>query len=93
VRRHAARQQCALLAAVLGVRLLILMCIRRLCRNYVKFLCDRSGRPVKRYGPAFDPLEFEGDVRLVLAGKSPTPEECYMHPGRSVCNVDRILGQ
>ena len=60
-------------------------------RNYVKFLCDRTGRPIKRYGPAFDPLDFEGDVRLALAGRDPTPEECVLHPGRKVCNVDRIL--
>jgi glutathione peroxidase-family protein len=63
------------------------------CRNYVKFLINASGQPVKRYGPSFDPLEFEGDLRLVLAGKEPTPEECFMHPGRTVCNVDRILAQ
>ena len=33
--------------------------------NYVKFLVDRNGQPVKRYKPAFDPLDFEDDVRLV----------------------------
>jgi hypothetical protein len=36
-------------------------------------------------------VEFEGDVRLLLAGKEVTPPECVSHPGRSVCNVDRIL--
>jgi glutathione peroxidase len=30
--------------------------------NYVKFLVDREGQAVKRYKPAFDPLEFESDV-------------------------------
>lgn len=60
--------------------------------NYVKFLVDRNGRPVKRFNPSYDPLEFEGDVRLLLAGKEPTPEECILHPGRKVCNVDKILG-
>jgi hypothetical protein len=58
----------------------------------VKFLVDRNGQPVKRFGPAFDPLEFEGDVRLLLAGKEPTPALCMMSPGKKVCNVDRILG-
>eukprot|EP01025_Chloroclados_australasicus_P025957 TRINITY_DN25809_c0_g1_i1.p1 TRINITY_DN25809_c0_g1~~TRINITY_DN25809_c0_g1_i1.p1 ORF type:complete len:143 (+),score=13.99 TRINITY_DN25809_c0_g1_i1:362-790(+) len=61
--------------------------------NYVKFLVDRQGVPVKRFGPSFDPLEFEGDVRLLLAGKPPTPAECVSHPGRKVCNVDRLLEQ
>lgn len=55
--------------------------------NYTKFLVDRNGRPVKRYGPAFDPLEFEDDVKLVLAGKAPLPAECYAHPGRKVCKL------
>jgi glutathione peroxidase len=59
--------------------------------NYTKFLCDKRGIPVKRFKSAFDPVEFEGDVRLLLAGKEVTPPECVSHPGRSVCNVDRIL--
>ena len=33
--------------------------------NYTKFLVDRQGRPVKRYKPGFDPLEFEDDVRYL----------------------------
>jgi hypothetical protein len=43
--------------------------------------------------PAFDPLEFEADVRLALVGKDVLPEECVMHPGRKVCNVERLLGE
>ena len=31
--------------------------------NYTKFLIDRQGKVVRRYGPAVDPLAFEGDVR------------------------------
>ena len=58
---------------------------------YTKFLCDKRGVPVKRFKSAFDPLDFEGDVRLLLAGKEVTPPECVSHPGRMVCNVDRIL--
>jgi glutathione peroxidase len=46
---------------------------------------------VKRFKSAFDPLGFEGDVRLVLAGRAPLPAECIAHPGRKVCNVDRLL--
>lgn len=56
--------------------------------NYTKFLVDREGRAIKRYGPAVDPLEFDTDVRLVLAGKAPVPGECLMHPGRKVCKVE-----
>lgn len=56
--------------------------------NYVKFLVSRDGKAVKRFKPSFDPLDFEKDVQLVLRGKDPLPEECYMHPGRLVCKVD-----
>jgi len=56
--------------------------------NYVKFLVDRNGQPVKRFGSAFNPADFESDVRLLLAGKPPLPEECILHPGRRVCKVD-----
>ena len=55
--------------------------------NYTKFIVDREGIPRKRYGPAFDPLQFEDDVRLILAGKDPLPSECLLHPGRKVCKV------
>lgn len=44
--------------------------------NYTKFLVGRNGIPVKRFKPGFDPLQFEGDVRLLLAGKPPLPVEC-----------------
>jgi hypothetical protein len=27
----------------------------------------------------------------VQAGKDPLPGECIMHPGRKVCNVDKLL--
>ncbi|KAL6752905.1 thioredoxin-like protein [Haematococcus lacustris] len=59
--------------------------------NYEKFLVDRSGQAVKRFKSALDPLSFEADVRLLLAGKGPLPAECIMHPGRKVCNVDKLL--
>lgn len=60
--------------------------------NYTKFLINREGMPVKRFKSAYDPLDFEGDVRLLLAGKEVTPPECAgLHPGRKVCNVDRLL--
>jgi len=59
--------------------------------NYEKFIVDRSGAAVKRYKSAFDPAEFEGDVRLLLAGKAPLAEECIMHPGRKGCKVERLL--
>jgi glutathione peroxidase len=59
--------------------------------NYTKFLCNSAGIPVKRFKSGYDPAEFEGDVRLLLAGKDPLPAECAMHPGRIVCKVDRLL--
>jgi len=30
--------------------------------NFTKFLTDRSGKPVKRYGPTVRPLTFENDI-------------------------------
>ena len=30
-------------------------------------------------------------VRLLLAGKDATPSECALHPGRIVCQVERLL--
>ncbi|WPT10935.1 Glutathione peroxidase-like protein [Picochlorum sp. SENEW3] len=59
--------------------------------NYTKFLCNSAGIPVKRFKSGYDPAEFEGDLRLLLAGKDPLPAECAMHPGRIVCKVDRLL--
>lgn len=59
--------------------------------NYTKFLVDRNGQAVKRFKPGFDPLEFQDDVRLVLAGKAPLAAECIMHPGRKGCKVEKIL--
>ncbi|GAB4822499.1 hypothetical protein N2152v2_009545 [Parachlorella kessleri] len=49
--------------------------------NYTKFLVSREGVALRRYKPGFDPLEFEGDVLLALAGKAPLPVECFAHPG------------
>lgn len=56
--------------------------------NYVKFVVDKNGQCVKRFGPGFDPLEMERDVKSLLAGKGVLPEECILHPGRIVCKVD-----
>jgi glutathione peroxidase len=61
--------------------------------NYTKFLVDKNGIPVKRFKSAYDPLEFEGDVRLLLNNLPVTPGECATHPGRKVCNVDRLIEQ
>ena len=36
--------------------------LRAVC-SQVKFLVDRNGQPVKRFGPQYDPLKFEDDVR------------------------------
>lgn len=57
----------------------------------VKFLVGRDGVALRRYKPGFDPLQFESDVRLALAGKPPLPSECFAHPGRKVCKVEQYL--
>ena len=36
-------------------------------RDYSKFLVDREGHPVKRFGPLDDPLTFEKDIKEALA--------------------------
>ena len=56
-------------------------------QNYTKFLVGRDGVAVKRFKPAFDPLDFEPDVRQTLAGRPVLPPECIAHPGRKVCKV------
>jgi len=35
--------------------------------NFTKFLCDRTGRPVKRFGPPTKPLSFEQDIVELLS--------------------------
>jgi len=34
--------------------------------NFTKFLCDRQGKPVKRYGPPTKPFTFEQDILDLL---------------------------
>lgn len=34
--------------------------------NFVKFLCDKNGIPIKRYGNKESPLSFEKDIIEVL---------------------------
>ena len=53
--------------------------------NYVKFLIDRSGRAMRRYTSTFDPLKFERDVQLCLAGRELDPARCLKVPGASEC--------
>ncbi len=43
------------------------------CRNYVKFLVDREGRPVRRYTSTFDPIKAEDDVSPDAAIAHPMP--------------------
>jgi glutathione peroxidase len=35
--------------------------------NFTKFLVDREGNPVKRYGPNVEPSELRRDIERVLA--------------------------
>lgn len=37
--------------------------------NFTKFLIDRSGHPVKRFGPAKKPQFIEQDIKIYLASK------------------------
>lgn len=47
--------------------------------NYVKFLVDRKGVPVRRYKSAFDPYNFEMDVQAALEGRPlPRKERTYL---------------
>ena len=63
----------------------------------VKFLIDKKGQPVKRFGPQYDPLKFEDDIKLLLADKPLLPEECKKQPGRRPkdlqCSVSKILAE
>jgi len=34
--------------------------------NFTKFLCNRQGKPIHRYGPASRPLGFEPDIFQLL---------------------------
>ncbi|GAQ87484.1 hypothetical protein KFL_003560110 [Klebsormidium nitens] len=43
--------------------------------NYVKFLVDRNGVPVRRYKPGFDPVNFEEDLVATLAGRPLPPKQ------------------
>jgi glutathione peroxidase len=38
--------------------------------NFTKFLCDKDGIPVKRYGPPESPLSFEKDIVAMLSETS-----------------------
>lgn len=39
---------------------------RSLKWNYTKFLCDKEGIPIKRFGPTDSPLSFEKDIKCLL---------------------------
>ena len=43
--------------------------------NYVKFLVNRDGQPLRRYGSQFDPLDFESDV--CPSSPQKVHESCY----------------
>lgn len=38
--------------------------------NFVKFLIDENGKPVKRYGPRVSPAHLRPDIRRVLNHQS-----------------------
>ena len=60
--------------------------------NYEKFLVDRGGQPVRRYRSEQDPMDFEADVALTLAGTNRLmPVEC-LDMGPKVCAVEPLLG-
>ena len=35
--------------------------------NFTKFLCDKNGIPIKRFGPTSSPLSFEKDIQELIA--------------------------
>ena len=43
--------------------------------NFTKFLCDKEGIPIKRYGPPQSPLSFEDDIIEMLRTTSASPEK------------------
>ncbi len=46
---------------------------RRIKWNFTKFLVDRSGLPIKRYGPSAKPESIEPDIRRLIAASPPEP--------------------
>lgn len=34
--------------------------------NFTKFLCNKDGIPVKRFGPIQNPMSFEGDIAALI---------------------------
>ena len=48
-------------------------------------------RPSPWFSHAVLKLGTGAQVRLLLAGKDATPSECALHPGRIVCQVERLL--
>lgn len=34
--------------------------------NFTKFLSDRQGKPIKRYGPKTAPFDIEADIKKLL---------------------------
>lgn len=36
--------------------------VESLMWNFAKFLCDKDGKPIKRYAPNANPLSFETDI-------------------------------
>lgn len=43
--------------------------------NFTKFLCDRDGKPVKRYGPGHDLKDIEKDIQKHLSPKEEGQKE------------------
>lgn len=43
--------------------------------NFTKFLCDKDGKPVKRYGPGHELKDIEKDIQNYLPGSDVTQKE------------------
>lgn len=43
--------------------------------NFTKFLVDRAGHAVRRYGPRTEPAEISADIEGLLASEGPTTAE------------------
>ena len=46
--------------------------------NWTKFLCDRSGRPVKRFSPPVNPLKIQSAIETLLQ-EEPSRRLAHQH--------------
>lgn len=67
------------------------VCEEGLSTGYSAHVSAGTDQLADHTGICQDKLDFGAQVRLLLAGKDATPSECALHPGRIVCQVERLL--